>query len=249
MPALYFRAPLAQFNVTMTRVLSNWLSAILFLLPASLLAQPATNVLAKSVVLDGSVAYLRIGVVGQNLPAEIQSAEQTFAATNNIAGTVLDLRFAGGDDMESAKAAEDFLTQEKMPVAILVNDETAGAAEKLAADLRAANAGLIFGSSAELKPDISVSVSAEAERKFMRNPYGTISTNQVAGAATNDFLPYIDHTTEADLVREKIKDGDQDADFAPPSAAAPQQPFIRDPVLARGVDFIKGLAVLRLSHS
>ena len=235
----------------MTRVLSlsNWLSAVLFLAPASLLAQSATNVVARTAVLDGNVAYLRIGVVGQNLPAEIESAEQKLAATNNIAGTVLDLRFAGGDDMESAKVVEDFLTQEKLPVAILVNDETADAAEKLAADLRAANAGLIFGSSTELKPDISVSVNFEAERKFMRNPYGTISTNQIAGAATNDFLPYIDHTTEADLVREKIKDGDQDADFAPPSATAPQEPFIRDPVLARGVDFIKGLAVLRLSHS
>ncbi len=233
----------------MTRVFSNWLSAILFLAAVSASAQSADNALAKSAVLDGSVAYLRIGVVGQNLSAEIQSAEQTMAATNNIAGTVLDLRFAGGDDLGSAKAAADLFTQGKLPVAVLINNETAGAAEKLAADLRAAKAGLIFGSSTDLKPDISVSISADAERKYMRNPYGIVSTNQIASASTNDFLPYIDHTTEADLVREKIKDGDQDADFAPPSASAPQEPFIRDPVLARGMDFIKGLAVLRLSHS
>lgn len=233
----------------MTRFLWNGLSAILFLAVVAASAQSATNVLANSAVLDGSVAYFRIGVVGHGLPAEIQSAEQTLAATNSITGTVLDLRFAGGDDMDSAKAAEDLLTQQKLPVAILVNDETAGAAERLAADLRAAKTGLIFGSSTDLKPDISVSVSIDAERRFMRNPYGTISTNQITVVSTNDFLPYIDHTTEADLVREKIKDGDQDEDFAPPSAIAPQAPFIRDPVLARGVDFIKGLAVLRLSHS
>jgi hypothetical protein len=29
----------------------------------------------------------------------------------------------------------------------------------------------------------------------------------------------------------------------------PQKPFIRDPVLARAVDLIKGLAVVRASHS
>ena len=50
-----------------------------------------------------------------------------------------------------------------------------------------------------------------------------------------DYLPYVDHTTEADLVQAKIKDGLQASDFAPPSSApAPEQPFIRDPVLARG---------------
>ena len=50
--------------------------------------------------------------------------------------------------------------------------------------------------------------------------------------------------SEADLVRQKIKDGDEDESI-PPHVAEPQQPFIRDPVLARAVDLIKGLAVVR----
>ncbi len=95
----------------------------------------------------------------------------------------------------------------------------------------------------------------------MKYPYGTGFTNEpAAGAGTNDILDYIDHTTEADLVREKIKDGDQEGDFVSPLVTAPQGPlspnetgpqggFIRDPVLARGVDFIRGLAALRLSHT
>jgi hypothetical protein len=57
----------------------------------------------------------------------------------------------------------------------------------------------------------------------------------------------VDHTTEADLVRAKIKDGDQDENSAP--QLAPQPQVIRDPVLARAVDLIKGLAVVRAAHS
>jgi len=210
------------------------------------LAQSSGDLLIKSAVLESNVAYLRIGAVGENLSAEIQSAQQALLATNNIAGTVLDLRFAAGDDVNSAKAVENLLARGKMPLAILVNDETTGAAAQLAEDLRADKAGVIFGSSKDLKPDISVSVSAEAEQIYIKNPYGMISTNEtIVASETNDFLPYIDHTTEADLVREKVKDGDQEGDFEPSGPAAKQQPFIRDPVLARGVDFIKGLAALR----
>jgi len=66
---------------------------------------------------------------------------------------------------------------------------------------------------------------------------------------TNDFASFIDHTSEADLVREKIKDGDEDEQSAPPRPVEPQKPFIRDPVLARAVDLIEGLAVVRQTRS
>jgi len=248
------------------RHFNRWLLAILLSAPFSLAAQPAPKeALAKSGVLESNVAYLRISDITQDLPAQIQAAQQALTTGNTIAGTVLDLRFAGGDDTDAAKAVENLFTREKLPVAILVNRETTGAAEQLASDLRAGNAGLIFGSSKELNPDIPVTVSPDAEKKNMDKPYGTLSTNESVVAENSaapstlnhtntapdpDFLPYIDHTTEADLVREKIKDGLQESDFAPPTAAAPpEQPFIRDPVLARGVDFIKGLAALRRTHS
>jgi len=202
--------------------------------------------LIKSSILENNVSYLRVGEVETNLPAEIQSA-QSSAATNQIAGTVLDLRFAGGDDADAATAAGKILAQTNLPLAILVNDETSGAAVELARDLRAAKAGLIFGDSTNLSPDIAISVNAADEKSFMENPFGTISNNDLA--ETNNFLPSVDHTTEADLVHEKIKD-DAESDLAlPPPPAAPPKPFIRDPVLAQGVDFIEGLAVLHLSHS
>jgi hypothetical protein len=204
--------------------------------------------LVKSSVLENDAIYLRVGNVEKNLPQEIQSAETALAATNKISGTVLDLRFTGGDDLDSAKAISDLFAQMKLPVAILVNGETAGAAIGLAKELQNSHAGLVFGSSTNLSPDIFISVSADDEKQFLENPWGTIFGNQVhAGSATtNDFLPYIDHTTEADLVRARIKDGEEDETIAKPE---PQKPFIRDPVLARGLDFIKAEAVLHLSHS
>ena len=125
-----------------------------------------------------------------------------------------------------------------------------GAAIELAKDLRVAKAGLIFGEAAKnLQPDISVLVKAGDEKKFLENPFGTLAqgeTNSIA--STNNLLPFVDHTSEADLVREKIKDGDEDENSAQSQNAEPQKPFIRDPVLARAVDLIKGLAVVRQSH-
>lgn len=228
-------------------------------------ADATDTTLVKSAVLEGSVAYLRIGQVGKNLADEIRAAQTALAVSNKIAGTVLDLRFAGGDDLDSAKATVDLFASEKLPLAILVNVETTGAAGTLASDLRAAHAGLVFesesgtaqtgGEQAGLaQPDIVVTVGPKDERAFMQNPYAApaqIDTN--ATITTNGLLPLVDHTSEADLVRARIKDGDQDENSAPQLApeqpSAPQPQVIRDPVLARAVDLIKGLAVVRASHS
>jgi hypothetical protein len=231
----------------MTRRFLNYI-----FLPAILLAAqfPARADLIQSAVFENDVAYLRAGQVEKNLAEEIQSAQSALAASNKIAGTVLDLRFAGGDDLDSAKAVVDLFAQGKLPLAILVNGETRGAAAKLAADLRATRAGLIFGDSEKIKPDIAIVVKVEDEKKFLENPFGTLAqdgTNSIP--ATNDSLPFIDHTSEADLVRAKIKDGDEDENFPPAQQAEPQKPFIRDPVLARAVDLIKGLAVVRQPRS
>ena len=235
----------------MTRRFLNLFALTLAFLPAtqSLLCADTADALAKSAVLENDVVYFRVGNVGKNLPDEIQLAQNALAATNKTAGTILDLRFADGDDLEAAQATANLFASKKLPLAILVNGKTHGAAEKLAMELREADDGLIFGSSTELKPDIAVAVKMEDEKKFFENPFGTLAqteTNSVA--STNNFLSFVDHTSEADLVREKIKDGEQDEDSPPTHVEEPQKPFIRDPVLARAVDLIKGLAVVRESH-
>ena len=224
-------------------------------------ADAAAAALAKSTVLEGNVAYLRVGQVGKNLADEIRAAQGALAVSNKIAGTVLDLRFADGDGLDSAKAVADLFASKKLPLAILVNEQTRGAAAALASELRAAHAGLIFESVAgpaqtnretatPVQSDIAVAIGAEDERALLENPYSAPAQDDTnSPAATNNLLPFVDHTSEADLVRAKIKDGDENAGLPTARQAEPPKPFIRDPVLARAVDLIKGLAIVHAPHS
>ena len=206
----------------------------------------AENSLAKSTVLEGNVAYLQVGRVGSNLVDEVRAAQNALTVSNKIAGMVLDLRFADGDGLDSAKAAADWFAAKKLPVAILVNGETRGAAATLAENLRGERAGLIFGSSTEIKPDIAVAAAIEDEKKYLGNPFITATPEETNSmAATNNLLPFVDHTSEADLVRERLRSGGVDEPLQAAPDAEPSKPFIHDPVLARAVDFIKGLAILR----
>lgn len=227
-----------------------WLSAVLLALTVLLRPQTAQAELAKSALLETNVAYLRVAQVDKNLPEEITAALNTMTDTNPVAGIVLDLRFANGN-ADDVKPAEHLLEKQSLPLAILINGETSGAATSLAESLREAKAGLIFGEAAkDLQPDIMVSVNAKDEKKFQENPYTTLAQAGTNSESNTNLLPYvdIDHTTEADLVRDKIKDGNQDGS-SPSTATETQKPFIRDPILARGMDFIKGVAVLRISKN
>ena len=224
-------------------------------------ADAAAAALAKSVVLEGNVAYLRVGDVAKNLPEQIRAAQGALAVSNKIAGTVLDLRFADGDDVEAAKTAVDLFASKKLPLAILINGGTRGAAAVLASELHAARAGLIFESVAGpaqtnretialAQPDIAVAIGAEDERAFMENPYAApVPDDTNSPAVTNNLLPFVNHTSEADLVRAKIKDGDEDESLPTARQTERPKPFIRDPVLARAVDLIKGLAIVHAPHS
>lgn len=216
---------------------------------AMVLPQLAAAALGKYVVLENNVGYLRIANTDKNALDGIPSALTSLQGTNTIAGLIVDLRFAGGSDTDDLAPIEHLLEQTKLPLAILINGQTAGASAKLAEDLREENSGLVFGAAAEnFQPDIAVPSTADDEKSFLDDPYAMPPHSVSSPDISTNLLPLveIDHTTEADLVREKIKDGDQDDTTAQP---APQKPFIRDPVLARGIDFIKGIVALRLSSN
>ena len=231
-----------HFGALMTRWLFGWFALVL----TAQLSFPAPAALLQSKVLENDVAYLRVGEAGKNLADEISAAEGALTASNQTIGTVLDLRSADGDGLDAAKSAADFFAARKLPLAILVNGDTRDAADKLASDLREAQAGLIFGSAtADLQPDITVTVKPVDEKIYLDDPYALPPTNTIVADGTTNAMPYyIDHTSEADLVRQKIKDGDEDENTAP-VRAAPAKPVIRDPALARAVDFLKALAILQ----
>ncbi len=101
-----------------------------------------------------------------------------------------------------------------------------------------------------VSPDIVVSVNPDDERAYMKNPYVTLARiDAPSTVATNDFLPFVDHTSEADLVRQKLKDGDGGpTPSVPAKTASKPVSVIGDPVLARAVDLIKGLAIVHESR-
>ena len=89
-----------------------------------------------------------------------------------------------------------------------------------------------------------MAVGLDDEKKFQDNPFFSVVTAPTGNlSATNDLLAFIDHTSEADLVRKRIKDGEGDGEISTPRAEPPQ-PVIRDPALARAVDLLQALAAL-----
>ena len=268
----------------------------------------------KSSVFDGDILYVRVGRVGEGLANAISTACSKPGTTNKLKGVALDLRYAGGGDYAAAAAAADLFVKKEqpllnwgggmvrskeksdaiaLPVAVLVNRQTAGAAEALAAALRATGAGLILGSrtagqamvtqefplkngerlriatapiqlgdesalSAQgLKPDIAVGVSPEDEQAYYADAFkvsdrtnlpgsaGLSLTNQASGTNRGARRPRFN---EAELVRER-REGLSESDLTALRGREPETPTVQDPALARALDLLRGLALVRQSRS
>ena len=274
-----------------------------------------TPLVSRARVFDGGIAYLRIGRVAEGLGTAVQEAYGQIEKTNAAKGLVLDLRFAGGNDYASVvQVADLFVKKERplldwgkgvvqskenadaitVPVGVLVNRRTGGAAEALAAVLRETGAGLIFGSRTEgtamiaqeyplkdggrlriatapiqladgsalsaegLKPDIAIMVGAREEEAYFANAYEEVSrTNLVAGGNGTNTLAVAGNTNrarrirlnEAELVRERRDGIYPEATLTAGRAGDTEAPQVRDPVLARALDVLKGLAVVRAARS
>lgn len=270
--------------------------------------------LSRVTAIEDEVAYLRVKRVGAELASGLSEALERLSATNQLKGLVLDLRFSAGDDFAAAVAAADlFVAKERplldwgdgmvkskeksnavrLPVAVLVNRETVGAAEALAAMVREAGIGLILGRttaggamvarefslkngqrlriastpvklgdgstipSQGLQPDIEVAVSPPDERAYFENAYAILpSTNVVLSAGLTAATEGTNRPvrrpriSEADLVRERREGTNFNVeDFTLAREREPEKPLIRDPALARAVDLLKGLALVRRPHS
>ena len=128
--------------------------------------------------------------------------------------------------------------------------------------LRVATAGIKLGSGEVLsargvKPDIEVTVDVEEERTYLADPFKELASPSVLAAtpsSTNIVANGTNATrrrglSEADLVRARREgtslEFTQFLADASPERTDPEKPVVRDPVLARALDLIKGLAVMR----
>ncbi|HEX3718064.1 MAG TPA: S41 family peptidase [Verrucomicrobiae bacterium] len=267
----------------------------------------ASAPIAQTRVFDQADAYFRIASVNSRLPEDFRSAYRTITDTNRgkIKGIVIDLRFAGGMDYEAAaKTADCFLDSDQplldwqhssakatkktdailVPVAILINSRTTGAAEALAAVLRDTGVGLALGGTTAggarvfkefplsngdklrvavgnvsvgegkplaggVTPDIAVDSDLQNERAYLQDPYKDLHPSQLtqADTATNPPAAPRVRFNEKELVREHSAGEDTDDGFedAGPVLAEPGPPVVTDPVLARALDLLKGLAVVQ----
>lgn len=256
---------------------------------------PAEPPLASTNLFDGAYGYLRIGGVRRGLSEAVAAAVRGLQATNSIQGLVLDLRFAAGDDFAEAGRTADLFAAREQPLldwgtgsahattktnalalrlAILINAETRGAAEALAAALDHLRLGLLLGArtageastfreltlstghrlrvaispvtvgdgqplpSEGLRPEIPVAVPADEERRYLADPFRLDPRTARRGGRLSGI-------TEADLVRMH-RDALDPGSVRPRRAPAAPAPAVTDPVLLRGLDLLKGLAVVEL---
>jgi hypothetical protein len=125
--------------------------------------------------------------------------------------------------------------------------------------LRIASAPIRLGDGSALsaegvKPDISVEVSPQDERAYYADTFqpmpgtngflagGLGTTNQLNGT---NRVPRRTRFNEAELVRERKEGTSPDLDMPTGKDTDVEQPTVRDPVLARALDVLKGLAMVR----
>ena len=307
----------AELNRAAVDGLLNELQEKVALLPphaySAIVVEPAALV-APPKIFENDIGYVRIGRVEGGLTKSV-GALRTLDATNKLKGVVLDLRFASGDDYaEAADTAGLFLAKAcrlldagkgmiesksktnsiALPVVALVNRETSGAAEALAASLRWAGAGLILGeptagraavmrefplksggrlqlacvpiklgdgstlSGDGVKPDIEVKVKPADERIYFADPYANLGKTNLLASASVTVTNQPDGTNrlarrrvnEADLVRARREGRDTESDtVADGRETGPERAVLRDPVLARALDLLQGLALVRKAHA
>ncbi len=121
--------------------------------------------------------------------------------------------------------------------------------------LRLAVAGIRTGDgqtlpSTGLPPDIAVILRPELERAYLADPFNLVVSSTNSNSPTNRIVSSINvrrRINEAELVRARKTGETLEADSGSVSAPSPIVPplTVRDPVLARALDLLKGLHLLR----
>lgn len=181
----------------------------------------------------------------------VRSTEQTNDFTAPVA-VLINARTAGAPEALAAVLRES-------KVALLLGATTAGHANVFreftlqgGQRLRIASAKVRLGDGEVIpadgvRPDVEVAVKAAEEQSYLEDPWRVIpresAPSQVAAAGTNASPRRL---TEADLIRQRREElGERDAEGVRPRSTLPAKPVLQDPVLARAMDLLKGLAIVR----
>ncbi|MBI3875983.1 MAG: hypothetical protein HY300_08500 [Verrucomicrobia bacterium] len=199
----------------------------------------APGSLTRTNTFDDAFAYWRVSRVGPGVAGQFKESLDKLSGEKKLKGLVLDLRFAKGSDYAAATAVADlFVTAAKpqievggktfsstakdkavvLPVAVLVNRQTSGAAEALAALVRLNRIGLLIGGA-----------TAGEASQFKEFPLSNgqrlrVSTGVIRLADSSPLLPtgvQPDIAVNVSLADEKlfIEDAFRDLKAASPSAS------------------------------
>lgn len=232
----------------------------------------------KTTVYDDAYLYVQLAEVSAGTAAQVKETfnangkskgvvlDLRFGAGTNAtaAAEVADLFIKGretllqiGERKVGASPGNDAIA---LPVAVLVNSRTTGSAEVLAAILKENKVGLTFGTPTPgtnsfgeeiliknrplnaVRPDILAEVAAEEEMMYLGDPYKEITT--VTNATEVSVLPPVRRRiNEAELIRNRNLE-----ELEATAGERPEPRAIRDPVLARGLDFLKAVNLLQVKR-
>ena len=97
-----------------------------------------------------------------------------------------------------------------------------------------------------LQPDISVRVTPEQEKAYQADPFTPVVAGTLSGSGTNQVVTAVTvrrRVNEAELVRAQ-REGSVPGDLKGGTNAPPAR-IVHDPALARSLDLIRGMAILR----
>lgn len=175
-----------------------------------------------------------------SVPVAVLVNHKTSAASEALAAMVRETGaglILGSRTSGSAMVMEDFPLRDGEHLRIGSSPVTLGDGKQLSAQ--------------GLKPDIDVTVSEEAERAFYADAFLVVS-NKADGLSSTNEASATNQTrvrfNEAELVREHNA-GENPDEMTAKRPPEPQVPVVSDPALARALDLLKGLAVVRENKS
>ncbi|HAV63709.1 MAG TPA: hypothetical protein DCY13_15250 [Verrucomicrobiales bacterium] len=259
--------------------------------------QGSTNgLVAKSSRFRRDFGYLRMTTVTEGLDQAIRSAVEELLREAPLKGLVLDLRFATGDNYAAAAAAAGLFAEGErvmlkvgdkvhsgsggneailIPVMVLVNKATAGAAEAFAASLKSMKAGLLVGAATAGRATLfeTFTLSNGTSLRIATQPVRLADDTAIPRSGLSpDIAVEIDEADERKYLDDPYwvapGDGNGGATSSPrrvteadlvrqrregipleqiieDRAESSERRLVTDPVLARGLDLLKALTVVQ----